>query len=276
MFRDILCIISLFSFASSNYDNAPSFEENCQNQATSSNLQKDCFCYGEQENDLDFRICNDVQVDCVWGSWTSYEQCNPETGTQTRTRTKTIVEDNGGKCSGASTESKTCSVDCVWGSWTSYGECNSNTKSRTRTKTVVEKNGGQCSGSSTESKTCNDCYTISGPQTGKPCVFPFKYNGITYTTCTKAWTSTKLWPTLWCSTSVTNGNYNGKWGNCQCGGTPSTPTGCYTTSGKPCFFPFKYKGITYSACTYADWSRPWCSTSVTNGNYNGQWGNCNC
>ena len=61
MLREILCIMSLFSFASSNYDGAPTFEENCQNQATSSNLQKDCFCYGEPENDLDFRICNDVQ-----------------------------------------------------------------------------------------------------------------------------------------------------------------------------------------------------------------------
>ena len=58
MFRDILCIISLFNFASSNYDGAPTFEDNCQNQATSSNLQKDCFCYGEPENDLDFTICN--------------------------------------------------------------------------------------------------------------------------------------------------------------------------------------------------------------------------
>ena len=48
-------------------------------------------------------------VDCVWGSWTSYGPCNPETGTQSRTRTKTIVEENGGQCSGSSTESKTCS-----------------------------------------------------------------------------------------------------------------------------------------------------------------------
>ena len=47
-------------------------------------------------------------VECVWGSWTSYGQCNSDTGTQSRTRVKTAVE-FGGRCSGSSTESKTCS-----------------------------------------------------------------------------------------------------------------------------------------------------------------------
>ena len=61
MFREILCIMSLFSFVNSNYDDAPTFEEDCQNEGESSNLQKDCFCYGETENGLDYSVCNDVQ-----------------------------------------------------------------------------------------------------------------------------------------------------------------------------------------------------------------------
>ena len=46
-------------------------------------------------------------VDCVWGSWTNYGECN--SNTKSRTRTKTVVEKNGGQCSGSSTESKACS-----------------------------------------------------------------------------------------------------------------------------------------------------------------------
>ena len=48
-------------------------------------------------------------VDCVWGSWTSYGQCKSYTETTSRTRNKTVVEKNGGHCSGSSTESKPCS-----------------------------------------------------------------------------------------------------------------------------------------------------------------------
>merc|ERR1711893_373785 len=47
-----------------------------------------------------------------------------------------------------------------------------------------------------------------------------------------------------------------------------------TTSNQQCVFPFVYKGVTYNGCTSADWSQPWCATATDNGNYNGQWGNC--
>ena len=58
-----------------------------------------------------------------------------------------------------------------------------------------------------------DCYTNGGPDSNKPCVFPFIYNGIEYTACTTVEND----GIAWCSTEVDvlNGNYvEGKWGNC--------------------------------------------------------------
>ena len=41
-----------------------------------------------------------------------------------------------------------------------------------------------------------------------------------------------------------------------------------------CVFPFKYYGITYNECTYADHDQAWCATSVDDyGNYV-SWNNC--
>ena len=52
-----------------------------------------------------------------------------------------------------------------------------------------------------------DCKT----EEGKLCVFPFKYNGATYTTCTTEDNGGKYW----CATEVNvNGGYNGNYGNC--------------------------------------------------------------
>ena len=46
--------------------------------------------------------------------------------------------------------------------------------------------------------------------------------------------------------------------------------------GKPCRFPFIYKGITYSECTDKSWNKPWCSTHVDKeGKFiSDKWGNC--
>ena len=55
-----------------------------------------------------------------------------------------------------------------------------------------------------------DCSTTDE----KPCVFPFKYNGVIYNGCTK----TKNKNVLWCSTKTDEqGNYitGGNWGNCS-------------------------------------------------------------
>ena len=47
-------------------------------------------------------------VNCVWGSWSRYESCNSNTGKQSRSRSKTIVEKNGGSCSGSSSDIRSC------------------------------------------------------------------------------------------------------------------------------------------------------------------------
>ena len=54
-----------------------------------------------------------ISVNCKWSSWKSYTRC-PVTcggGTQIRTRTKLIVEDHGGICSGLSNQERQCNTD---------------------------------------------------------------------------------------------------------------------------------------------------------------------
>ena len=63
-----------------------------------------------------------------------------------------------------------------------------------------------------------DCaYTVSGPKPKTKCVFPFRFKGITYNTCTRAGNKANE-TEAWCSTWVTStgehiGN-KGNWGNC--------------------------------------------------------------
>ena len=62
------------------------------------------------------------------------------------------------------------------------------------------------------------CYAVGGPGDGLPCVFPFKFSGVVYNTCTNA--DKQLTNNLpWCSTKVNEtGNHiggKGNWGNCD-------------------------------------------------------------
>ena len=61
------------------------------------------------------------------------------------------------------------------------------------------------------------CVTVAGASKGKPCIFPFKFNGVLYSECT--WNQAHLTEhKAWCSTLVdasgTHVGGQGKWGNC--------------------------------------------------------------
>ncbi|CAH3162625.1 unnamed protein product, partial [Porites evermanni] len=85
------------------------------------------------------------------------------------------------------------------------------------------------------------------------CSIPFKYNTVTYNSCTSA-----DWHRPWCSLAPV---YNGRWGDC-------VTASCHkkTTSGQCCSIPFKYNAVTYNSCTSVHWHRPWCSLDPV---YNG-------
>merc|ERR1711936_1197654 len=44
-----------------------------------------------------------------------------------------------------------------------------------------------------------------------------------------------------------------------------TPSNCRTLNGNNCVFPFRYNGVLYDKCTYADSRTPWCAL-LTNSN----------
>merc|ERR1712079_958932 len=146
---------------------------------------------------------------------------------------------------------------------------------------VITNSWGDCSVSTTsgcteEAITVPSCTTASGPETGKACVFPFRYKGVVYKEC-----ATVDQSAAWCSTEVdAGGNFvTDKYGFCPstCPSATSTTTttassgSCTTSSGpasgQACVFPFTFSGVTYNAC--ADWiyggqpsGTTWCSTKV--------------
>ena len=59
--------------------------------------------------------------DCQWGPWKSFTKCSKSCGIgkQTRSRSKSIIERNGGKCLGSPNETKSCNnqncpTKCKW------------------------------------------------------------------------------------------------------------------------------------------------------------------
>merc|ERR1711936_1343353 len=143
------------------------------------------------------------------------------------------------------------------------------------------------------------CVTLPTPNgvSGKACIFPFTYQGRSYSECTTA----GGFPQAWCATAINiygSHQATGQWGYCDssCPGstsgsatttttTTTTATGpCVTistpngTSGKRCRFPFMYQGQTYTSCTKAGgYPQAWCATA--NNIYGshqatGQWALC--
>ena len=69
----------------------------------------------------------------------------------------------------------------------------------------------------TASKTTKVCVTVSGAAPNLPCIFPFRFNGVTHNKCT--WDQAHLTEhKAWCSTLVDDTGHHvggqGKWGNC--------------------------------------------------------------
>ncbi|XP_040579805.1 72 kDa type IV collagenase isoform X1 [Lepeophtheirus salmonis] len=114
----------------------------------------------------------------------------------------------------------------------------------------------------------SECSTLNGV----PCIFPFKYGIQAYNNCIDVG-STKFW----CAVSLYPDTHVHGYGFCNsaCDRTTSVKTGCRTTDGFKCIFPFKYYGKTYNNCTNVDnGSIDWCATSLDiNENVMG-WGNC--
>ncbi|XP_048576516.1 cation-independent mannose-6-phosphate receptor isoform X1 [Nematostella vectensis] len=95
---------------------------------------------------------------------------------------------------------------------------------------------------------------------GACCAFPFMYSGVAYTSCTSV-----AHGRPWCSKTAV---YSSKsWQDCakQCDNDVKT------ADRKCCVFPFTYKGVAYTSCTYVNHNRPWCSWTAV---YSGGWSNC--
>merc|ERR1711879_631753 len=102
---------------------------------------------------------------------------------------------------------------------------------------VITNSWGDCSVSTTsgcteEAITVPSCTTASGPETGKACVFPFRYKGVVYKEC-----ATVDQSAAWCSTEVdAGGNFvTDKYGFCpspcpSASSTTTTTTSTTTTS----------------------------------------------
>merc|ERR1711970_1069364 len=121
---------------------------------------------------------------------------------------------------------------------------------------VVTNRWGDCdtgSLSSCEPETISvpSCTTESGPYSNEPCVFPFRYNGITYTSCTSQDRSA-----AWCSTKTTLAGTHvpGFYGFC-----PST---CLAESQTNSCTPRTSYTVDCNTCVCGADGQPVCSTTV--------------
>jgi len=137
-----------------------------------------------------------------------------------------------------------------------------------RSGVVVTNRWGDCDFgsrfSSCDSRSSTTCITSGGPRPNRPCVFPFRYNGKTYSTCTDITIGR-----YWCSTATrSDGTHiTGRYGLCPstCPSTRSCRTISGPARGKACSFPFRFRGRSYNGCIRWNFGGPnqgrlWCST----------------
>jgi len=120
---------------------------------------EDGVCEGEATMDEECNTQNCPPIHCEWNDWVLGE-CSDScgTGTRTNTRTKSVVEANGGTCTGQNSEVEACNtnpclIDCVWDDW-QVGACNKTCGGgflmKTRVPKIDEEHGGEeCTGHST-------------------------------------------------------------------------------------------------------------------------------
>ncbi|CAF3805806.1 unnamed protein product [Rotaria socialis] len=102
--------------------------------------------------------------------------------------------------------------------------------------------------------------TMGGTGNGSYCVFPFVYQGTSFSRCIYRTVTTQTTTSFSLFCSVTsNLDQHGLWGYCL--------------DYDSCYFPFIYNGITYSDCVSGPQSARWCSTTV-NFDRNKMWSNC--
>ncbi|XP_071171034.1 SCO-spondin-like [Mytilus edulis] len=104
-----------------------------------------------------------------WADWTTWTSCSLSCGSGSSSRSRACSNpapaNNGLDCSGAGSETKTCTlIDCPidgqWSNWVSWGTCSVTCASGTQTRQrqcdnpTPQHSGQVCSGSSTDSKTC--------------------------------------------------------------------------------------------------------------------------
>ncbi|XP_008157169.2 matrix metalloproteinase-9 [Eptesicus fuscus] len=112
-------------------------------------------------------------------------------------------------------------------------------------------------------------YTQHGNSDGKPCVFPFTFEGRSYSACTTDGRSDGY---RWCATTA-NYDQDKLYGFCPTR-VDSTVTGG-NAAGELCVFPFIFLGKEYSTCTREGRSdgHLWCATT-SNFDSDRKWGFC--
>ncbi|XP_075033821.1 matrix metalloproteinase-9 [Mixophyes fleayi] len=111
-------------------------------------------------------------------------------------------------------------------------------------------------------------YTFDGNSDGQPCVFPFIFDGESYSSCTTEGRSDGY---RWCGTTA-NYDTDKKYGFC-----PNRDTAVVggNSQGDPCVFPFTFLGKTYRQCTSdgRDDRKLWCATTSSY-DQDRKWGFC--
>lgn len=118
-----------------------------------------------------------------------------------------------------------------------------------------------------ESVKLSTCTTIGGPSPNKPCIFPFRHNGVTYSSCT-----TVTIGQSWCSTATrSDGSHiSGRYGLC-----PSTCAGVGEKLTAECI-----PGNTWSedcnTCICSSTKQPICTTNKPGSTWKNDCNTCVC